>query len=306
VTGTPWEDLVKREIFKPLKLTESGFGPPKSSDLKLEQPRGHHTVQGWKISVDDETDNTPIMGPSATVHMSLGDLTTFAREHMLGELGEGTLLSAETYKLLHAPELDGYACGWLKREPGARIPSTVYWHNGSNTMWYSLVVFVPEKKMVVAVASNDGDFESAEAAALEILIAGANDFKIAREPIRRSIRSSDAFAKKSPFAAVRWQQSQPEVKVGDEWFKLISLDDVPTTEILAFSQQEHGDLWQKRFEEDLVELLSRMGHPPGDTVKLTVESLSSSETPVLEGVPMTEANRRAIYAAARARENAED
>jgi CubicO group peptidase (beta-lactamase class C family) len=306
VTGTPWEDLVKGEIFEPLKLTESGFGPPKSSDAKLEQPRGHHTVQGWKIPVDDKADNTPIMGPSATVHMSLGDLTTFAREHMLGELGEGTLLSTETYKLLHAPELDGYACGWLKREPGARIPSTVYWHNGSNTMWYSLVVFVPEKKMVVAVASNDGDFENTEAAALEILIASVNEFKLAREPVRRSIRSNDAFAKKSPFAAVRWQQSQPEVKVGDEWFELISLDDVPTTEILAFSKQEHGEKWQKRFEEDLIELLSRMGHPPGDAVKLTVESLSSSETQVLEGVPMTEANRRAIYATARARENGED
>jgi CubicO group peptidase (beta-lactamase class C family) len=306
VTGTPWEDLVKREIFEPLKLTESGFGPPKSSDAKLEQPRGHHTVQGWKISVDDETDNTPIMGPSATVHMSLGDLTTFAREHMLGELGEGTLLSTETYKLLHSPERDGYACGWLKKEPGARIPSTVYWHNGSNTMWYSLVVFVPEKKMVVAVASNDGDFESAEAAALEILIASVNEFKLAKEPVRRTSQSRENFPKRSPYAAIRWLESLPEVKVDDEWFKLVSLDDVPTTEILAFSQQEHGEKWRKRFEEDLVELLSRMGHPPGDAVKLTVQSLSSSETQVLEGVPMTDANRRAIYAAARARENTED
>lgn len=33
-TGETWEDLVKREVFEPLKLDESGFGPP-SSDQSL-------------------------------------------------------------------------------------------------------------------------------------------------------------------------------------------------------------------------------------------------------------------------------
>ena len=169
VTGATWEDLVKREVFEPLKLTEAGFGPPKSSDETLEQPRGHRKVLAGKVSVDDKADNTPIMGPAGTVHMTLQDLCTFAREHMLGQLGTGKLLSAETYKLLHTPELDDYACGWVRKEPSAEIPYTVYWHNGSNTMWYALVVFIPEKNMVVAVTSNDGDFEQAEAAAWEIV-----------------------------------------------------------------------------------------------------------------------------------------
>jgi hypothetical protein len=114
---------------------------------------------------------------------------------------------------------------------------------------------------------------------------------------------SAAFFQKSPFAAVRWQQSQPEVKVGQHWYKLVSLDDLPAAEIVAFSRETYGNKWQKRFEEDLVELLSRMGHPPQDTVKLVVQSLTSSETQVLEDVPMTEENRRAIRAAAQARES---
>jgi hypothetical protein len=106
------------------------------------------------------------------------------------------------------------------------------------------------------------------------------------------------YPKKSPFAAVRWQQSHPEVKVGDEWFKLVSLDELPASQIVAFSQRTYGDKWQKRFEEDLVELLSRMGHPPQDTVTLVVQSLTSSETQTLKDVPMTRANRRAIRDAA--------
>jgi len=105
----------------------------------------------------------------------------------------------------------------------------------------------------------------------------------------------------SPFAAVRWQEFQPEVKLGDEWYQLVSLDDLPAADIVAFSRLTYDGRWQMRFEEDLVELLTRMGHPPQDTVKLVVQSLTSSETQVLEAVPMTAANRRAIKAAAQAR-----
>ena len=50
-TGATWEDLVKREVFEPLELTGAGFGPPKSPDETLEQPRGHRTC-AWRESRD--------------------------------------------------------------------------------------------------------------------------------------------------------------------------------------------------------------------------------------------------------------
>ncbi len=110
--------------------------------------------------------------------------------------------------------------------------------------------------------------------------------------------SEEGYPKKSPFAAVRWEQYQPEVRLGEEWFKLVSLDELPAAEIVAFSRRTYGDRWRKRFEEDLVELLTGMKHPPRDQVTLVVQSLTSSETQVREDVPMTYANRRAIYDAA--------
>ena len=307
VTGATWEDLVKREVFEPLGLTEAGFGPPKSSDETLQQPRGHRKVLTGKVAVNDQADNTPIMGPSATIRMTLRDLCTFANEHLRGELGQGKLLSAETYKKLHAPELDSYACGWVKNDPNAAIPCIEYWHNGSNTLWYALVVFIPEKKLVVAVTANDGDFAQAENAACEIVKAQFSaDTTAAQIPGERPKPDSRTanYPWKSPFAAVRWQESQPEVTVGEEWFTLVSLDDIPTAEIIAFSKRTFGYKWQMRFEEDLVELLTRMGHPPKDTVRLVVSPLGSSETQLLEGVPMTEENRLAIKEAAEARKNA--
>ncbi|WP_339736119.1 serine hydrolase domain-containing protein [uncultured Gimesia sp.] len=300
MTGITWEDLVKREVAVPLKLRSVGFGPPKSAAATLEQPRGHRLLIQSKIAASDERDNTPIIGPAGTVHMTLYDLCTFAREHMLGERGEGKLLTAETYKLLHTPDLDNYACGWIKKEPSEEIPYTVYWHNGSNTLWYALVVFIPEKNMVVAVTSNDGDSKKAEAAAWEIV-----DASVKQSNIIALSQLSDEFPKKAPFAAVGWQESQPEVKLGEEWFKLVLLDGLPASEIVAFSKQTYGDKWQKRFEEDLVELLTRMGHPPQDKVTLDVQSLYSFERQVRKDVPMTKENRSAIRKAAQKRETSE-
>jgi CubicO group peptidase (beta-lactamase class C family) len=298
-TGVAWEDLVKREVFEPLKLTGAGFGPPKSPADTLEQPRGHRPFFLWKFAVDDEADNTPIIGPAGTVHMTLRDLCAYGAEHLRGDLGTGKLLSADAYKLLHTPELDHYACGWVKNERSPEIPHTVYWHNGSNTLWYALVVFIPDKNMVVAVASNDGDIDKAEAAAWEVVESSAKPFNVGADLPSGGALQGAEFPKKSPFSGVRWQDSQPEVRVGEEWFQLVSLDELPASEIVAFSRRTYGNKWQKRFDEDLVELLTRMGHPPRDAVTVVVQSLTTSETRTFNGVAMTEENRQAIRDARR-------
>ena len=294
VTGETWETLVEREVFKPMSLNDAGFGPPKSSDETLDQPQGHRTFMRSKIAVGDDADNTAIMGPSGTVHMTLEDLCNYATYHLRGELGDGQLLSAATYRQLHTPELDRYACGWVLKQPSFEIPHKLYWHNGSNTMWYALVVFVPDQNMVVAVTSNDDDYKTAEAAAWKIVKAVSQQFSPEKDVESIKELPTDAFPKRAPFSAVRWRDIQPEVKLGQEWFKLVSINGNTATEIVAFSQQLHGGLWKKRFEEDLVELLSKMGHPPLDTVTLVVESLTSGEESTRKDVPMTYENRRSI------------
>jgi hypothetical protein len=111
------------------------------------------------------------------------------------------------------------------------------------------------------------------------------------------------YPRRAPFTGVRWERNEPVVKIGKEWFQLVSLDGIAAGDIVAFSQRTYWLRWQKRFEEDLVEVLTRMGHEPGDSVRLVVRPLGSSTTRTLEDVPMTEANRRTIYKAARARES---
>jgi CubicO group peptidase (beta-lactamase class C family) len=184
-TGVSWEDLVKREVFEPLALDDAGFGPPKSPSQTLDQPRGHRGVYAWKTTASDQEDNTPIMGPAGAVHMTLANLCQYGAEHLRGELGEGKLLTTETCKRLHTPRLHDYACGWVVKQPTHEIPCTVYWHNGSNTMWYALVVFIPDKNMVVAVTANDGDIQAGESAAWKVVNTCANQFNVESDAARR-------------------------------------------------------------------------------------------------------------------------
>ncbi|MEZ6070922.1 MAG: hypothetical protein R3C10_11770 [Pirellulales bacterium] len=112
-----------------------------------------------------------------------------------------------------------------------------------------LVAFIPDKNMVVAVTSNDGDVENAEAAAWAIVKACIKQIRGGDEAAM-----GDEYRKASPFQAVRWQQSQPEVLVGETWFQLVSLNEVAVGDIVAFGRDCYGARWKKRFEEDLVEL----------------------------------------------------
>ena len=175
-TRMSWEDLVKREVFVPLGLSSGGFGPPKSPNETIDEPRGHlHTLNG-ETSVSEKFDITPIIGPAGTVHMTLTDLCTYGTEHLRGELGRGKLLTPETYKRLHTPNLENYGYGWVKNNPTVNLPYTTFWHNGSNTMWYVLLAFVPDKNMTVAITSNDGDVARAQSAAWSIVEASVKKF----------------------------------------------------------------------------------------------------------------------------------
>jgi hypothetical protein len=101
----------------------------------------------------------------------------------------------------------------------------------------------------------------------------------------------------APFSAVRWKESTPEVKVKDVWYELLAIDDTEAKDIVKFCKDKEEKLWQKRFEEDLVEMMTRMGHEPGEKVTLKLHDLESGKTTVLKDVPNTHENRQAIWRA---------
>ena len=170
-TGKSWENLIREEVFKPLALKSAGFGPPVDPGNPQRQPLGHSS--SWfsgKEAVTEDADNSPIMGPAGTIHMSLADLSAYGNAHLAGRKGQQSFLKQSTFETLHKMGPDDYAYGWIAARKTAWIDNReVLYHNGSNTLWYALIVMIPELQLSIAVTSNDGDISAAGDSAWKVV-----------------------------------------------------------------------------------------------------------------------------------------
>jgi len=162
VTGKRWEDLMGERLFAPLGMTSTGFGAP----TKPGSPWGHESgFLGWspKNPTARNADNAPVLGPAGTVHTTLEDYARFVAAHLKGAQGQEGIVSAETFKTLHAPLPDGeYGMGWIITErewAGGRALT----HGGSNTLWFATVWLAPEKDMAFFAVTNAGGDTAFEA-----------------------------------------------------------------------------------------------------------------------------------------------
>ena len=284
ISGKSWEELMQERLFEPLKMESAGFGGA-ASRRKEDQPWGHSTKTEPQ-SPGPRADNPDVLGPAGTVHCSLKDLARYVKMHAAHEVGP-VLKKRETFELLQtiAEGNDDYACGWVVTDrPWAKGPAI--FHNGSNTMNYCLIWFAPRRKFAAIAVTNVHDDSHVPCDAvvgrfIGTYLAGAGG-------------NGAGGRKVSPFAGVRWEEDEPVVKVGKKWYTLVSLDGIAAEKIVKFSKRTYEDKWQKRFEEDLVEVLEGMEHEPGDRVELVVKALGSGFTKTLKGVAMTRENREAI------------
>jgi CubicO group peptidase (beta-lactamase class C family) len=155
VTGKSWEDLMHERLFGPLGMTRTGFGTPGTSG-KVDQPWGHVLRDGKAVA--SQEDNAPPIGPAGTVHAPLADWAKYVIQHLQSEqpaTKTKLLLKPETFRKLHTPVLNDYACGWVRLPiPGKK--TRYLFHNGSNTFWYAEMWLDPEANVAVLVATNEG------------------------------------------------------------------------------------------------------------------------------------------------------
>lgn len=76
--------------------------------------------------------------------------------------------------------------------------------------------------------------------------------------------------KASPFTAVKWEANQPIVQFKNDWYSFEGLGHLKKQEIVTFCKKTYGNRWQKRFSEDLVEVLNGLNYIPNKQVVLTL------------------------------------
>jgi D-alanyl-D-alanine carboxypeptidase len=157
VTGQPWEVVIRKRLFEPLKMSSCGFGAPATRG-QMDEPWGHHREGGRLVPEPPgpKADNPPSLGPAGTVHCGLRDWAKFAQMHLDGGRGKATLVSVATMAKLHTAWPGGdYALGWGIRGKG---DETVLAHDGSNTMFLARIWLMPAKNAgVLAVTNVAGD-----------------------------------------------------------------------------------------------------------------------------------------------------
>ncbi|MDB4512444.1 hypothetical protein N9096_00550 [bacterium] len=107
--------------------------------------------------------------------------------------------------------------------------------------------------------------------------------------------AGEPFPKLSPFTQVSCHDDNAVVVFSGKRYELISIDGLPAMQILEFCHKTYAARWEKRFAEDLVEVLSGMGKTVGGSVNLVLKDLDNDKVIKVSDAPMTTENRRSVW-----------
>ena len=154
ITDTAYEELLTEMLFKPLGMESAGFRAP-ATNGKTDQPYGH-TKKLLKVIADDPEphgDNPAATAAAGAVHCSVNDLLKYANFHLEAD---SPLLSKAGFRKLHqATKIEDYAMGWLTMKRGW-ADGRVIMHNGTNTMFFTVMWLAPNKNFAAVVMCNSG------------------------------------------------------------------------------------------------------------------------------------------------------
>ncbi len=172
LADTTWEDFTQQRIFGPLAMGRSCFS------AEVMQTRGdfatpHRIKRGRAAGEEDALETVPfyldeVMGPAGSIHSCVIDLANWLRVHVNeGRFGGEQFISPGNLAQMHQPQMvmpvDGFAArlhnttiatyglGWFV------VPYRGYTliHHGGNIDGFStMVAFVPQQRIGIAVLTN--------------------------------------------------------------------------------------------------------------------------------------------------------
>jgi CubicO group peptidase (beta-lactamase class C family) len=161
-THVGYEELMRREVFAPLRMRSPRFDPPRRGELA-----GH---DGDLAKYGPTADNPPVDAPAGEVRLTLDDWAKFAIDQMKGDHGRGRLLSKSIYMLLHTGQAGTvYGLGWGSRDSLDGVSGRFLTHAGSNGYWYARIVLAPDHENGLLIVTNSAS-DAAQKAIMEVEI----------------------------------------------------------------------------------------------------------------------------------------
>ncbi|TWU49753.1 serine hydrolase domain-containing protein [Rubripirellula reticaptiva] len=271
----PLDQLMQELVCDPLKLEQTAI----QADDTLRPATGY----AERSRIEKTHSFQQRLAASGGLVTSIEDLGKFLAAQMKPSVFSPEILAQlHTQTKLSDGSTSGTSLGWSVRS--RPLIGRLLKKNGGRNNCSAWMGFAPEQGVGVAIVTNCGgpDVDPIGYRLLEQSI-----------PLsQRKLVTSAGFAKVAPYTGVRWEQDQPTVCVRGQWAKLVSVNDVPIAGIMDFAKREYKEKAQKRFAEDLVEVLSKMGHQPDwmVTLELKAENGQVERSQVL----MTAENRKHV------------
>ncbi|MES2901115.1 MAG: serine hydrolase domain-containing protein [Pseudomonadota bacterium] len=154
VTGEAYPSLMQKEVFGPMAMAAT-FGLPE--DAGAGGMSGHiFSANNWQVAPYGAENRLRLgwMYPAGGMMVSMGNYGKYLHEHLQGLQGKSTLLSQETFKLIHTG-VSGYGFGWGVGNDAAH-GGAYSAHNGTIGTYYSSTMIIPATGRAIAVSCNCG------------------------------------------------------------------------------------------------------------------------------------------------------
>jgi CubicO group peptidase (beta-lactamase class C family) len=183
-TDQTFEDLMRREVFRPLGITDETITDPKGPE-----PLGH--IKGEPVV--DTAEVFPLFcAPAGDWYLTLGDWAKFCLDQMAGVHGHGSLLKQATYRFMESRQIKeedgGVGLGWGIFPTIMGYQGPFLEHTGSDETWYASAALRPAAESGVLAVSNAGESMGGEKAANRALKAGLGEIA---PPVRTTVRPAN-------------------------------------------------------------------------------------------------------------------
>jgi CubicO group peptidase (beta-lactamase class C family) len=172
VTNTAFEQLITDRLFTPLGMTGTGFGAPGTPGVEDEPWQHYFNANNVLVTVSPgpNADNPPVWSPAGRVHLPIGSWAIWIQTVLNAEGGVYGPWQPATARMLTTPQVvrsgsDHYALGWVTTLRSWAGPTQrVLWHDGSNTLSWSVAWLAADAGWGVIVMTNQGGTVAASAA----------------------------------------------------------------------------------------------------------------------------------------------
>ena len=146
VTGKPYEQVLKENIFEPLGMKNTGYD---HFDTLIQK-----RATGYQKAADDRYINAPYLDMS--IPYAAGSLYSTVEDLYLWDqaLYGDSLLSAELKEVMFKPNLENYAYGWTIRKASFDEKIPVITHNGGINGFSTTIVRFPADKNLIVLLDN--------------------------------------------------------------------------------------------------------------------------------------------------------